>query len=53
MYESMYRYADGKNGMKAVSALDDFMKSKLISKDVKKRLLEKLKSGSPDVVIEE
>jgi hypothetical protein len=39
--------------MKPVSVLDDLMKSKLIDKKVKKRLLEKLKSGSPDVVIEE
>ena len=53
VYESIYRYGDGKNGMKPVSALDDLMKSKLIEKDVKKRLLKKLKSGSPDVVIEE
>ncbi len=53
VYESTYRYSDGKNGMKPLSTLDAFMKSKSIASPIKQTLIKKLKHDSPDVVIEE
>jgi len=53
VYESTYRYSDGKNGMKPVSTLDTLLKSKGIAPDTKKKLMKRLKTDSPDVVVEE
>ena len=53
VYESRYRYGDGKNGMKPVSLLDSLLKSKSIRPETKKRLLQRLKEKSPDVIVEE
>lgn len=53
VYESSYRYTDGKNGMKPISKLDALLKSKAIKSDVKKNLLTRLKTGAPDIVIED
>lgn len=53
VYESKYRYSDGKNGMKPISRLDTLLKSKSVKDTVKNDLLKRLKEDSPDVVIEE
>jgi hypothetical protein len=53
VYESSYRYTDGKNGMKPISRLDALLKSKVIKRDIKTKLVRRLKSDAPDVVIEE
>jgi hypothetical protein len=53
VYESSYRYTDGKNGMKPISRLDALLKSKVIKKDIKLKVLKRLKEDAPDVVIEE
>jgi len=53
VYESRYRYTDGKNGMKPIAMLDALLKSKSIKKKVKVNLLKRLKEDSPDVVVEE
>jgi|TARA_B100001142_G_scaffold279871_1_gene290749 hypothetical protein len=53
VYESAYRYSDGRSGMKPVANLDSFLTSDTIKRDAKERLLRRLKEDSPDVVIEE
>mmetsp|Transcript_25541 Transcript_25541/g.29171 ORF Transcript_25541/g.29171 Transcript_25541/m.29171 type:complete len:327 (-) Transcript_25541:44-1024(-) len=53
VYESAYRYTDGKNGMKPISKLDALLKSKAIKSQVKTKLMKRLKVDVPDVVIEE
>jgi len=53
VYESAYRYTDGRAGMKPVSSLDAFLKSSTIKTDTKENLLMRLKEDSPDVVVEE
>ena len=53
VYESAYRYTDGRAGMKPVSNLDAFLQSSTIKRDVKEDLLKRLKNDSPDVVVEE
>jgi len=53
VYESAYRYSDGRAGMKPVSNLDSFLQSSTIKTDVKENLLQRLKEDSPDVVVEQ
>jgi len=53
VYESSYRYTDGKNGMKPISRLDALLRSKAIKSDIKTKLLKRLESDAPDVVIED
>lgn len=53
VYESKYRYTDGKNGMKPISKLDALLRSKAIKNDVKTDLLKRLQKDSPDIVIED
>ena len=53
VYESAYRYSDGRSGMKPVSNLDSFLQSSTIKTNVKENLLQRLKEDSPDVVVEQ
>lgn len=48
VYESVYRYRDGKNGMKPLGDLDKYLEK---GAD-KERIMTKLRSGVPDVVVE-
>lgn len=52
VYESSYRYSDGRNGMHRVSGLQQFLSSKSIKDEQKKDLLKRLKEAEPDVVLE-
>lgn len=53
VYESVYRYRDGKNGMKPVSKLSNFLASPRLGHEEKMRVVERLKGGDgPDVVVE-
>jgi len=53
VFEAAYRYKDGKNGMKPVSLLKQFLESPVVEDDVKEKIMKRLKVDSPDVVIEE
>jgi hypothetical protein len=53
VYESSYRYSDGKNGMKPVSTLETLLKSRAVAPETKNKLMKRLKTDSPDVVVEE
>jgi hypothetical protein len=50
VYESSYRYRDGRNGMHKVSNLQGFLQK---NKDSRNKLTEKLRTGTPDIVLEE
>ncbi|KAL9189757.1 hypothetical protein ACHAXT_009432 [Thalassiosira profunda] len=53
VYETVYRYRDGKNGMKPVAKLSNFLSSPGMGYEEKMRVVERLKGGDePDVVIE-
>jgi len=53
VYESVYRYRDGKNGMKPVAKLSNFLASPGMGVEEKMRVVERLKGGDkPDVVVE-
>lgn len=55
VYESVYRYRDGKNGMKAVAKLSDYLSSPSTGSGIEEKLraVERLKGGdAPDVVVE-
>jgi hypothetical protein len=52
VYESSYRYADGRNGMHRVSGFRQFLNSKSIKPDQKEKILKRIKGDAPDVVLE-
>lgn len=52
VYESSYRYRDGRNGMHRVSTLTQFLSSSAVDSKDKGRILKKLKEAAPDVVLE-
>lgn len=53
MYESVYRYRDGRNGMKPVAKLDKLLSSPGIRMEEKARIVERLREGDvPDLVVE-
>jgi len=53
VYESVYRYRDGKNGMKPVAKLSNFLASSGLGYEEKMRVVDRLKGGDePDVVVE-
>mmetsp|Transcript_947 Transcript_947/g.2038 ORF Transcript_947/g.2038 Transcript_947/m.2038 type:complete len:369 (-) Transcript_947:76-1182(-) len=53
VYESVYRYRDGKNGMKPVAKLSNFLASPGLGYEEKMRVVDRLKGGDdPDVVVE-
>jgi len=52
VYESSYRYSDGRNGMHRVSGFQQFLASKSVKEDQKKMILKKLKEAEPDIVLE-
>lgn len=52
VYESVYRYRDGKNGMKPIAKLSNFLSSPGFVEE-KLKVVERLKGGDePDVVVE-
>jgi len=53
VYESVYRYRDGRNGMKPVAKLNKLLSSPGIRMEEKERIVERLKVGDvPDLVVE-
>ncbi|KAL7439388.1 hypothetical protein ACHAXM_006640 [Skeletonema potamos] len=53
VYESVYRYRDGKNGLKPVAKLSDFLASPGLGYEEKMKVVERLKGGDePDLVVE-
>lgn len=53
VYEAVYRYRDGKNGMKPVTKLSNLLSSPGLGNEEKLRIVERLKGGDiPDVVVE-
>lgn len=52
VYESSYRYNDGRNGMYRVSAFGQFLNSKTIKPEQKETILKRLQDDTPDVVLE-
>uniref|UniRef100_A0A7S2VDG3 Uncharacterized protein n=1 Tax=Entomoneis paludosa TaxID=265537 RepID=A0A7S2VDG3_9STRA len=53
VYESSYRFKDGRNGMHKYSSYKDFVKSKSVEQKTKDRIGKRLKEDIPDLVVEE
>lgn len=53
VYETSYRYRDGRNGMHRLSSFDKYLSSKAIDPSQKTNILRRLKEDAPDVVLEE
>ena len=53
VYESVYRFRDGKNGLKRTAKLENYLDSSSLSQERKNMIVERLKGGdTPDIVIE-
>lgn len=53
VYESVYRFRDGKNGLKRTAKLEKYLDSPSLSPEKKNMIIERLKGGgTPDIVIE-
>jgi len=53
VYEASYRYTDGRNGMYRKSTLGQFLDSPKVPEKQKKRIVQRLGSDAPDLVLEE
>lgn len=53
VYETTYRYSDGRNGIRKVRSLDAFLDSTSIDVKTKTKVQEALAKKFPDVVLEE
>eukprot|EP00527_Entomoneis_sp_CCMP2396_P005074 CAMPEP_0198145656 /NCGR_PEP_ID=MMETSP1443-20131203/24828_1 /TAXON_ID=186043 /ORGANISM="Entomoneis sp., Strain CCMP2396" /LENGTH=320 /DNA_ID=CAMNT_0043809355 /DNA_START=55 /DNA_END=1017 /DNA_ORIENTATION=- len=53
VYESSYRYMDGRNGMHKYSSFQEFVKSKSVEQKRKDKIFKRLKEDAPDIVLEE
>jgi hypothetical protein len=53
VYESSYRYTDGRNGMHRKSTLPQFLQSAAVPPQQKTRILQRLEHETPDLVLEE
>jgi hypothetical protein len=53
VYESSYRYSDGRNGMHRKSSLPQFLQSAAVPTQQKGRIMERLEHDTPDLVLEE
>jgi len=53
VYESAYRYRDGKNGMKPVGTLDGYLRSGNADKERVEEIKRRLREDGPDVVVED
>jgi hypothetical protein len=52
VYETTYRYRDGRNGLHKVSSLQQFLASKSVDEKQKQRIMKRLKEADPDIVME-
>mmetsp|Transcript_22460 Transcript_22460/g.53017 ORF Transcript_22460/g.53017 Transcript_22460/m.53017 type:complete len:337 (+) Transcript_22460:157-1167(+) len=52
VYETSYRYRDGRNGMHRVGSLQQFLASSSVDTKEKDKILKKLKEAAPDIVLE-
>jgi hypothetical protein len=53
MYETSYRYRDGRNGMRRLSTFEQFMNSKTVDSSLKEKAVSSLEKAAPDIVLEE
>lgn len=50
VYEASYRYFDGRNGMHMVSDLGSYLSK---NKNKKEKVVQQIREGTPDVVLED
>jgi hypothetical protein len=53
VYETSYRYRDGRNGMRRLSTFEQFMNSKTVNSSLKDKAVKCLEKPAPDIVLEE
>jgi hypothetical protein len=52
VYETTYRYKDGRNGIRKVRSFSQYLQDTGVDKGTKDKILKRLQSDVPDIVIE-
>jgi hypothetical protein len=52
VFETTYRYKDGRNGMRRSRTLSQFMRDASVDKATKEKIMKKIQKDHPDVVLE-
>lgn len=52
VYESTYRYKDGRNGFRPIQSLSKFMQDSKVDDSTKRRVSKRIKTNTPDIVVE-
>lgn len=52
VYETSYRFQDGRNGMHRMSSFEKYLSSKAVDSKQKEKILRRLNEDTPDVVLE-
>lgn len=52
VYETTYRYKDGRNGIRRIRKLSQFLQDTSIDKPTKEKLLKRIQKDHPDLVVE-
>ena len=53
VYETSYRYNDGRNGMRRLTSLEQLLKSDSLDSTLKKKAISSVQKQYPDIVLEE
>ena len=53
VYESSYRYRDGRNGMHKVSSYQQYLNSPFIDTSKKEKIQKQLMNQTPDIILED
>jgi len=53
VYESSYRYHDGRNGMHRLTSFRDYLNSPSVPSRNKEKIVRRLAEDAPDVVLED
>ena len=52
VFETTYRYKDGRNGIRKVRTLDQFLQDASVDQTTKDKLLKRIQTDPPDIVVE-
>ena len=52
VFETTYRYKDGRNGIRKIRTLNQFLQDATVDKATKEGILKRVQSDPPDIVIE-
>jgi hypothetical protein len=52
VFETTYRYKDGRNGMRKIRTLNQFLQDATVDRATKDKILKRIECDPPDIVVE-